>query len=66
MKNLDVNTRLVMNRRVIAHDIHCNFITIQLISANSANNLNTFCIPRINFPFSLPIAHGQSIVANSH
>ena len=40
---------LVKYRRVIAHDIHRNFVTTRLISTNSANH--TFCIPGINFSF---------------
>ena len=51
MRNLDINAGLVKNRRIIIHDVHHNFITIQLIGFNSANDRNAFCIPRINFSF---------------
>ena len=51
MRNLDINAGLVKNRRIIIHDIHHSFITIRLIGSNSANDRNTFCIPRINFSF---------------
>ena len=63
-RDLGISVWLVKNRRVIAHGIHCNFVTIWPIGFKSTN-LNAFCLPRINLPFNLPIAHGQSIVANS-